>query len=230
MDSSSTGSHAGPTRSRSQQEEWANTLTHGFGLLLSLVGGSFLCWRAIAGDNMLLIVGSFVYVATLVCVYLASTLSHAISNEAWRFRWRVWDQGLIYLLIAGSYTGFSLPLLGIAQNRSLLILVWILALGCFLHRTVVRSQSDKNETISYVALSWVPIFTFYGSVALIPELAVFWLIAGGISYTGGVIFLVFDQRVPYFHAVWHLLVILGSGCHFLGIYHIVATTGANGRL
>jgi len=226
MDSSLIEPHLGPSRTR--QEEWINTLTHGVGLVLSLIAGGLLCWRAAASEGLLPLVASLIYTATLICVYLASTLSHAIQSEAWRFRWRVWDQGLIYLLIAGSYTGFSLTLLETARNRSLLVLVWALAFACFIHRTVVRANSDRNGTVSYVALGWLPIFTFYGSVSLIPENAIFWLVAGGVAYTTGVVFLVLDQRVPYFHSIWHMLVILGSGCHFLGIYEIVGSMGSPG--
>ena len=219
-----------PTPPQSQTEEWINTLTHGLGLVLSLGGALVLCSQAVICENGILVFGSITYSISLILVYLSSTLSHAIQNQTWRFRWRVLDQGFIYLLIAGSYTGFSLPLLSVERNRYLLMMVWVLALVCFFHRTVIRAQSDKSGTVSYLALGWVPIFTFYGSVALLPPAAIFWLIAGGLCYSGGVVFLLFDQRVRYFHAIWHLLVILGSLCHFLGIYRIVVTVGLQDRL
>jgi len=228
MDSFLSSPQWAPTPPRSQSEEWTNTLTHGFGLLLSLGGTVVLCFQAMASENGSLLVGSVVYSISLVLVYLASTLSHAIKNQVRRFRWRILDQGLIYLLIAGSYTGFSLPLLVIQRNRYLLMIIWILALVCFFHRTVIRARSDKNGTISYLALGWMPIFTFYGSAALIPPEALFWLVAGGFCYSAGVVFLVFDHRVPYFHTIWHLFVIAASISHFLGIYKIVVTMGLQG--
>ena len=219
-----------PTPPQSQSEEWINTLTHGLGLLLSLGGALVLCSQAVVRENGILVFVSITYSISLILVYLSSTLSHAIQNQTWRFRWRVWDQGFIYVLIAGSYTGFSLPLLSVERNRYLLMMVWVLALVCFFHRTVIRAQSDKSGTVSYLALGWVPILTFYGSVALLPPEAVFWLIAGGLCYSGGVVFLLFDQRIRYFHAIWHLLVILGSISHFLGIYRIVVTVGLQDHL
>ncbi len=218
------------TPPRSQNEEWINTLTHGFGLLLSVCGTLILCFRAAASESFILLLGSIIYSSSLILVYLISNLSHAIQSPAWKFRWRVLDQGFIYLLIAGSYTGFSLPLLAIRRNQYLLMMIWVLALVCFFHRTVIRAQSDQNGTISYLALGWIPIFTFYGSAALIPPAAIFWLIVGGLCYTTGVVFLLFDQRVPYFHAVWHLFVILASISHFLGIYQIVITLGLECRV
>ena len=108
-----------PTPSHSQNEEWTNTLTHGLGLFLSLVGAVILCRQAGNSGNGTLILGSIVYSLSLAGVYLVSTLSHAVQNQSQRFRWRVLDQGFIYLLIAGSYTGFSLPLLSIEKNQYL---------------------------------------------------------------------------------------------------------------
>ena len=215
-----------PTPSHSQNEEWTNTLTHGLGLFLSLVGAVILCRQAGNSGNGTLILGSIVYSLSLAGVYLVSTLSHAVQNQSQRFRWRVLDQGFIYLLIAGSYTGFSLPLLSIEKNQYLLGMVWVLALFCCFHRTVIRAHSDKNGTVSYLALGWIPIFSFYGSASLIPSESLFWLIVGGSFYSTGVVFLIFDRRVPYFHTIWHLFVIAASIAHFLGIYKIVVILGS----
>ena len=114
-----------PISPHSKSEEWANAFTHGLGLLLSLAGTVVLCLQALTAENSTLILGSVVYSITLILVYLASTLSHAIENRVRRFRWRVLDQGFIYLLIAGSYTGFTLPLMAIERNRYVLLMVWV---------------------------------------------------------------------------------------------------------
>ena len=222
------GSTDSPTPTNSQSEEWTNTLTHGLGLFLSLVGAIVLCRQAVRSGNGTLILGGIVYSASLVLVYLVSTLSHAVQNPLQRFRWRILDQGFIYLLIAGSYTGFSLPLLSIEKNQYLLGMVWVLALFCCFHRTVIRAHSDKNGTVSYLALGWIPIFSFYESASLMPSEALFWLLVGGIFYTTGVVFLIFDRRVPYFHAIWHLFVIAASIAHFFGVYIIVVMLGSQG--
>ena len=222
------GSTDSPTPTNSQSEEWTNTLTHGLGLFLSLVGAIVLCRQAVRSGNGTLILGGIVYSASLVLVYLVSTLSHAVQNQLQRFRWRILDQGFIYLLIAGSYTGFSLPLLSIEKNQYLLGMIWVLALFCCFHRTVIRAHSDKNGTVSYLALGWIPIFSFYESASLMPSEALFWLIVGGIFYTIGVLFLIFDRRVPYFHAIWHLFVIAASIAHFLGVYKIVVILESEG--
>jgi len=216
-----------PISPHSQNEEWANTFTHGLGFLLSLVGTVVLCLRAAVSQNSTVILGSAVYCGTLLLVYLASTLSHAIKDRVWRFRWRVLDQGVIYLLIAGSYMGFTLPLMAIEKNRYVMLMVWIWALMCCFHRTVIRSKSDQNGTISYLALGWIPICLLDGIGTLLPSESFYWLIAGGICYSLGVVFLVLDRRVAYFHAIWHLFVIIASMAHFLGIYKIVVTLVAD---
>jgi hemolysin III len=205
-----------------------NTITHGLGLVLSLVGAVLLAAKVLPSGNMLLIVGCGIYTLSLIMVYAVSTLSHAIKNREWRYRWRIWDQGLIYLLIAGSYTGFALPALQIRFNRYVLAGVWTLALAGFVWRTFIRFRTDRTIVLSYIALGWLPIFTFQSGFSLLPEPALDWLVVGGFFYTAGVGFLVLDQRVPYFHVVWHLMVIAGSGCHFIGIYQVAESMLAGG--
>jgi hemolysin III len=144
-----------------------------------------------------------------------------VTNPRWKHRWWIWDQGLIYLLIAGSYTGFGLPLLQIPSNRWLLAVIWALALTGFFFKILRRRQNDQTSTISYVALAWVPILGVQSATTLLPTSSLYWLFSGGLLYTSGVLFLLLDRRMPYFHALWHLLVMAGSICHFIGIYQIV---------
>ena len=213
---------------RSRQEEFGNTITHGLGLLLSLAGAALLAAKVLPSGNILLIVGCGLYALTLIMVYAVSTLSHAVKNRGWRYRWRIWDQGLIYLLIAGSYTGFALPALQIIFNRYVLAGVWMLALAGFVWRTFFRFHTDRATVLSYVALGWLPILTFQSTISMLPEPVPYWLVAGGLAYTAGVGFLILDQRVPYFHAIWHLMVIAGSSCHFIGIYQLAESMLASG--
>lgn len=216
-----------PTESRSPplfraaHHELANSLTHGTGWLLSLFATFLLAKQVLPSGNLLLIVGCGIYTFSLLAVYAASTLSHAVTNPRWKHRWWLWDQGLIYLLIAGSYTGFGLPLLQITANRWLLAAIWALALAGFFFKILRRHQNDKTSTISYVALAWGPILGVQAATTLLPTSSLYWLFFGGLFYTSGVLFLLLDRRMPYFHALWHLLVIAGSFCHFIGIYQIV---------
>jgi len=206
---------------RSSHHELANSLTHGTGWLLSLFATFLLAKQVLPSGNLLLIVGCGLYAFSLLAVYAASTLSHAVTNPRWKHRWWIWDQGLIYLLIAGSYTGFGLPLLQIPTNRWLLAAIWALALAGFFFKILRRHQNDKTSTISYVALAWVPILGVQSATTLLPTSSLYWLFSGGLLYTSGVLFLLLDRRMPYFHALWHLLVMAGSICHFIGIYQIV---------
>ena len=207
---------------RSLAEEIANSLTHGFGLALSLAGSLVLLGRLQAQPDAWRLVGCGVFMAALVAVYAASTLSHAVTRTAWRRTCRILDQACIYLLIAATYTPFALEYLRFGWWWLFLILMWTAALIGFLSKLWFLHRIDKATIWSYLLLGWLPIIHTWAYLSLVPLGALTWILAGGLCYTAGTVFLVLDHRRIYFHAIWHLFVIAGSACHYTGILLFVA--------
>lgn len=215
------GHSVDPTQPRIS-EETVNQITHGAGCLLSLVGAAVLCrWVAFHGDSWQ-IVGCCVYSATLVAVYGASTLSHSFEQHAaWRHFWRMVDQVCIFLLIAGTYTPFGLRYMRDPAYLALLAAIWLFALvGVFFKIFFARLRNVT--TAAYLMLGWLPILAARAIVERVPVPALVLIVAGGVLYSVGTWFLTHDDKVPYFHGVWHLLVMAASACHYFAILFFVA--------
>jgi hemolysin III len=209
--------------SRSESDEFANVITHGIGLVLSIVGGIVLMDRAALQGDGWRIVGCGVFTTTLITTYAASTLAHGFSWTRWRRIFRMSDQASIYLLIAGTYTPFGLAYLRTGWWWLLFGLVWTVALCGFVFRILFWHCEDLVAIWSYVLLGWLPIVSIYWLLAVIPAVALWWIFAGGLCYSLGMVFLVNDQKRPYFHAIWHVCVLAGSTCHFFVILVFVAS-------
>jgi len=203
-------------------EEWANSLTHGIGFLLSLVGGWYLTARAAESGDAYRWAGCAVYAVTLIGVYTFSTLSHLFQRPAARHIFRVFDQAFIYLLIVGTYTPIAAGYLHGGFLTALLAAMWLVAIVGFLSKTVLRHRIDSISTIGYLVLGWMPALAVPAAFELLPREALLMMVGGGLLYTLGVVFLVLDRKVPYFHAVWHLLVMAAGATHFYAIYLFVA--------
>jgi len=210
------------TPSRSALEEIINSLTHGIGLLLSLAGSLLLIRRAASQPDAWRQAGCLVFAAALVAVYAASTLSHAVARPAWRRAFRILDQACIYLLIAGTYTPFALEFVRFGWWRLYFALLWTAALIGFLSKLLFRHRIDTVTIWSYLLLGWLPIIPAVAYLALVPAGALVLIVLGGLSYTAGTAFLVHDHRSFYFHGIWHLFVIAGSGFHFSAVFWFVA--------
>jgi len=207
---------------RSLAEEIANSVTHGIGLVLSLAGSLVLLSRLQSQPDVWRWLGCGVFAAALVAVYAASTLSHAVARPTWRRRFRILDQSCIYLLIVATYTPFALEYLRFGWWWFFLMLMWTAALIGFLSKLLFMHRIDKATTWSYLLLGWLPIIPAWAYLNLVPLGALAWILAGGLCYTAGTVFLVLDHRPFHFHAIWHLFVIAGSACHYCGIFHFVA--------
>lgn len=205
-----------------QSEEWANTLTHAIGLALSIAGGRLLCTTAAASGDATRYVACQIYVATLIAVYLFSTLSHWISQSPAKQVCRALDQAFIYLLIVGTYTPPAVTFLYGGLLSVLLGAMWTVAAIGFLSKTVLRHRVNSISTVSYLLLGWMPVLSAPAAWLLMPERALSLFAAGGICYTVGVYFFLNDHRVRYFHSIWHLLVIAGSTFHFAAVYYYTA--------
>lgn len=206
---------------RTVRDERYNTATHGLGLVASALGTLLLAagaWRA----EPWLLAACVIYGLSMVAVYGASTLSHAIQEVDLKRRWRVIDQACIYLLIAGTYTPISLTYFPSGQWRSILWLLWAVCLSGCVWKLLSRSHRiDRVAVILYVVAGWFPALTAAPLWLLMPAQEILLIVLGGLAYTVGTLFLLNDHRAWYYHVVWHLCVLLGSGFHFLAIFHLV---------
>jgi hemolysin III len=198
-------------------EEIANALTHGLGLLGSLVALPVLVVTALARGDALLVAGFSVFGATLVALYAASTIYHALPPSRAKQLFRVVDHVAIYLLIAGSYTPFTFGVLRGAWGWVLSGIVWSLAVVGILLKTTVGFRFPRLSTLLYLLMGWVAVVAFKPLATAIPGAGLGWIVAGGLLYTGGVVFYQRDYRM-WHHTVWHLFVLAGSCCHFVAVW------------
>ncbi len=200
----------------SPREEWANRLSHGLGLLLGGLGLVLLLHKGWdQGPRVLLSYG--VYGASLVLLYLASTLYHSVSSVAAR-RWsKLFDHCAIYLLIAGTYTPFLLVALDTPLAQGLMVVIWGLALAGVVFKLIFINRFKKVSLFTYLMLGWLSLVVIYQLYLHLDGTGLLLLGLGGLIYNLGVIFYV-AKRIPYNHAIWHLFVLGGSLCHFMAIY------------
>lgn len=211
---------------RSRNEERINTVTHGIGLLLSVIGVAHLLLTVGRQGDAWQRLGCSIYGASLIAVYAASTLSHFFLQPRLRRLFRIIDQAFIFLLIAGTFTPIALTYLRFGHWWWLLGGVWAVALAGFSSKAIFTHQIEGVSTVLHVALGWLPAVSIRTMWEVAPHAVLGWFLAGGVLYTAGTIFLHRDARVPYFHAVWHLCVIGGSVCHYLPILFYCTTAVA----
>ena len=203
-------------------EEVANTITHGLGFLLSVLGAIALTiWVFREGDAWRL-VGCMIYAPSLVAVYATSTLSHSCSTPKLKRFFQMLDQGFIYVLITATYTPFSLVFLRTGRWWLFLAVMWTITIFGFLSKILLAHRIDAVSIWIYIALGWMPILAAPALVGLVPVAGLSWMLIGGLCYTVGTVFLAFGDHIRHFHALWHLLVIAGSACHFFVILLFVA--------
>jgi hemolysin III len=201
---------------RAQREEIWNALTHGAGALLSLAGGAVLITlSALWGDRWQL-AGAIVFSAALVLLYAASTLYHAVPHPIAKGRLKVFDHCAIYVLIAGSYTPFTLVGLRPHGGWWLFAAIWSLAVMGIVFKLYFTGRFKLVSTLIYLAMGWLIVFAIKPLMIAISPATLYWLIAGGLAYTLGTIFYM-SKRIPYTHAIWHGFVLLGSSCHFIAV-------------
>ena len=198
------------------EERW-NALTHGIGLALSIAALALLVVFASLNGNALKITAAAIYGATLVLLYGSSTLYHAVTHISWKRLFQKFDHSAIYLLIAGSYTPVMLLAVGGSEGWTIFGVEWgVVAIGIAL-KFLFPGRFEIFSLIAYVTMGWLIVLVFESFRSHIDP-AGFWLmVAGGLAYTGGVIFYVKDN-IRYFHTIWHLFVLAGSILHFLAIF------------
>ena len=197
-------------------EEIANGISHGVGLLLALVAIPFLLLPAIEAGRVRFIVGVSVFGATVILLYLASTLYHSLTHEAAKRLFRLLDHAAIFLLIAGTYTPFALGVLRGPWGWSLLAAIWTLAFVGITLKIRKRTRDSRISIVLYVIMGWLAVVAVKPIVMLIPVPGILLILAGGLAYTGGLAFFA-AQRIRYNHFIWHLFVIAGTTCHFFAV-------------
>ena len=210
-----------PEWDQSRREEIANSVSHAFGLAAAIIATPFLCMAAARQPSQALFIGTMIFVATMWLLYLCSTLYHAWPQTRWKCALQIVDHAAIFLLIAGTYTPFTLgPLRGVL-GWTMFVLVWVLAIvGVIIKfRTGVRLK--KLSLILYLGMSWIVLVIVRPFVLAVPLETVIWLFAGGVAYTSGLLFFG-NRRIRYSHFIWHLFVLAGTACHFCAIFSCVA--------
>jgi len=201
-------------------EELANSVSHGIGIALAIVGLVLLVVYASLRGTAWHIAGVSVYGAMMVALYSASTLYHSVRSPRARHVLRIIDHSSIYLLIAGTYTPFTLVSLRGGWGWTLFGLVWGFALVGIVVKAFFVGRLDVVSTIAYLVMGWLVIIAIRPMMAHVPAGGLFWLVMGGILYSGGTIFYLW-RRLPFHHAVWHLFVLGGSVCHFFAVFWYV---------
>ncbi len=204
-----------PARLQTLGEEVANSVSHGIGFLAAVAVTPFLVVAAIphgAGS----IVGVSIFAVTMAALYLASTLYHALPSARAKRVFRVLDHGTIFLLIAGTYTPFTLGILRGGWGWALFGAIWGLALAGVIYKAVAAFRYPIISTVIYVAMGWLVLIAVQPLWQRMPHQGFLWLLAGGLAYTGGVAFYA-AKRVRYSHFVWHLCVLAGTTCHFFAV-------------
>lgn len=197
-------------------EELFNAITHGIGALLSVAGCVILLVRCHQMGDSVAAVSSAIYGTTLIILYTMSTLYHALANEKAKAVFRVFDHVTIYLLIAGTYTPYTLACLGGALGWTLFGIVWAAAIVGIVFSSISLRRFQKLSMICYIAMGWVILIAIKPLWQVIGTLPMVFLVIGGVLYTGGVLFYRMKES-RYMHSIWHLFVIAGSIFQYFSI-------------
>jgi hemolysin III len=207
----------------SPREEWASCAVHGVGILASIVAIPWLTMVALAGRNPWLLAGGLAFGLSALLMFTTSVLYHSSRKPATRLVLRRLDHAAIYVLIAGSYTPFTLGVLRGAWGWSIAGVVWGLAvLGIVFKTTPLGFRFHKASVLLYVVMGWLVIVAVKPMMRSLDGFELGWLLAGGLCYTGGVAFYLWKSR-PYTHALWHLFVLAGVACHFVAVLSVTGS-------
>lgn len=205
-----------PERRQSMGEEIANSVSHGVGLVAGALAAPVVIIAALRRGDPAFVVGASIFAATIILMYLASTLYHALPENRAKRVFRVIDHGSIYLLIAGTYSPFTLGMLRGAWGWTLFGIVWGLATLGIVMKSTGRAWHPVFSTGLYLVMGWLAVIAVRPLFAILPAASIAWLAAGGLAYTLGVGFYA-ARRLRYGHFVWHLFVVAGTTCHIMAV-------------
>lgn len=201
-------------------EEIANSLSHGAGVLFGVIALLLLVLKSVQMDDTLRVVAFSIYGASIIVLFLASTLYHAIPVPRAKSVLKLMDHCAIYLLIAGTYTPFLLLTLGDVFGAVLMVIIWGLAVAGIVFKIFFLHRFDNLSLAIYLGMGWLAILASYQLLASLPTSGIALLLGGGILYSLGTIFYKV-KRIPFNHAIWHLFVLAACVCHFLAVYFYV---------
>ena len=203
----------------SHREEVASLVTHAVGVVLSIVGLATMLM--LSGGEPLKLISAVVFGVSLILLYTSSTLYHFFTAPRWKALFQSLDHACIYLLIAGSYTPITLITLRGVTGWWLFGTVWVLAIIGVLIKTLRKGKKDHwLSTTLYLAMGWLILFAMGPLTRNLPMAGVWWLVAGGFTYSFGIVFYAW-RRLPFNHAIWHLFVLGGSACHVIAVCEFV---------
>ena len=205
-------------RPQSRGEEIANSISHGVGAIGAIVAAVYLMVVTVQRGGVAHIIGAGVFSITMVLVYVTSTLYHSMTRDRPKRVFRILDHSAIFLLIAGTYTPFTLGVLRGAWGWTLLGLIWALAVGGVVMKIFSRTSHPILSTSLYLLMGWLIVIAIKPLAAGgVPTSGLLLLLAGGLAYTLGVAFYATDARLRYGHFIWHLFVMTGTACHYLAV-------------
>ncbi len=204
-----------------QSQEIINSITHGIGAILSIFGLIMLLYISIQKEDIWRIVSFAIYGATLIFLYISSTIYHSVTDKRKKYIFRILDHIAIYLLIAGSYTPLTLVLLRGPLGWIIFGVVWLIALAGIFMKIFFFNKTKILSMILYIIMGWLIVVATKPIISILPTGILYLLIVGGLCYSIGIIFYIIP-KVPYNHTIWHIFVLAGSFTHFLGYYFFLA--------
>lgn len=207
-----------PPRNRVQTtgEEIANSISHGIGFLAAAALTPLLILKALP-TGPIAIVSASIFGGTMILLYLASTLYHSFPHSKAKRIFQIFDHSAIFLLIAGTYTPFTLTVMQGAWGWTLFGVIWTLAVCGVVMKSINHGGTSKLSVALYLGMGWLAVFAVKPLYTTMPAWGLFWIFAGGLMYSAGVLFFAYDHRVKYNHFIWHLFVLAGTGCHVVAV-------------
>ena len=201
-------------------EEVLNASTHGVGVLLGIVGLILMMMKAMRMDDTTIMVGAAIYGSSIILLFAASTLYHAIPHVATKRVLRIIDHSAIYLLIAGSYTPYTLFVIGDRLGAIIMAVVWSLAVAGIIFKVFFVGRFQMVSLLTYLGMGWLGLLAAFQIANNLPPTGIALLVGGGLAYSLGTIFFKV-KAIPFNHAIWHLFVLAGCILHFLSVYYFV---------
>jgi len=203
-----------------QKEELANVLTHGIGIILSLIGTVILTLKALDKGDQWHLVSFIIFGISLLIMFSSSTIYHSIHNQNTKKKLRKLDHSAIYFLIAGTYTPFLLTNLRGTTGWIMFAVVWIFGIVGIVVKLATQIKSKWISAVIYLVMGWLAVFIAQSMISNLPTISIVYLALGGLFYTFGVLFYIW-KSLPYHHPIWHLFVLGGSICHYLSVYYLL---------
>jgi len=209
--------HARAARDQTRSEELANSLSHGAALVAAVIATPFLIIHATNHGDIGYLVGASVFAAATILLYLTSAIYHALRPGRLKHIFRIVEHAAIFLMIAGTYTPFTLGILRRDVGWTLFCVIWGLAVLGVVLKIISGASHTLAFTALYVLMGWMILIAAKPFYDRLPASGLFWLLAGGLAYTIGVAFFTTDSRLRYGHFIWHLFVMAGTGCHYFAV-------------